>query len=88
METTTYTYARQHLKMVMDKVCADRAVTAITRGGEADVVMMSKADYDALQETLYLLSSPANAKRLLAGIKQKGGSRYASVADFEKAFLK
>ena len=36
--------------------------------------MMSLAEYESLQETAYLLRSPANAKRLLAAIEAlKGG---------------
>lgn len=81
LDTTTYTYARQHLKAVMDKVCADRGVLAITRGGDADVVMMSKTEYDALQETLHLLRSPANAARLAAAVKSKRGKTYISLDD-------
>ncbi|RYE07072.1 MAG: type II toxin-antitoxin system prevent-host-death family antitoxin, partial [Sphingobacteriaceae bacterium] len=35
-----------------------------------DVVVISKADYDSMQETFYLLKSPANAKRLLESLAQ------------------
>jgi len=31
--------------------------------------MLSLADYESLQETAYLLRSPANAKRLIASIE-------------------
>jgi hypothetical protein len=33
------------------------------------VVVMSQADYDGMQETLHLLSSPKNAQRLLSSPK-------------------
>jgi antitoxin YefM len=35
-----------------------------------EVVVLSKEDYTGLQETLYLLSNPNNAKRLKASLKQ------------------
>ena len=49
----------------MDKVCHDRAPIIITRKCEQAVVMLSLEDYEALEETAYLLQSPANAKRLI-----------------------
>lgn len=33
------------------------------------LVIMSKEDYDSLRETLYLLSSPANAERLRRAVE-------------------
>jgi antitoxin YefM len=42
----------------------------ITRNGDKAVVMLSLEDYKALEETAYLLRSPANARRLLNAIAQ------------------
>lgn len=36
----------------------------VTNKSGEDVVIVSKADFDSIQETMYLLSSPANAERL------------------------
>lgn len=66
MDAISYTAARENLAATMDKVCADRAPVIITRNRDQAVVMLSLADYEALEETAYLLQSPANAKRLLA----------------------
>jgi len=41
----------------------------ITKNRDQSVVMLSLAEYESLQETAYLLRSPANAKRLLAAIE-------------------
>ncbi len=35
-----------------------------------DAVLMSRDDYDALQETAHLLRSPMNARRLLESLEQ------------------
>jgi antitoxin YefM len=76
MDTVTYSHTRQHLAAIMDRVSDNRAPVLITRQNGEPVVMMSLADYDALEETAYLLRSPKNAKRLIASIEQlrdKGG---------------
>jgi antitoxin YefM len=65
MEAISYTAARENLAATMDKVCQDRAPVIITRKRDQAVVMLSLEDYEALQETAYLLQSPANAKRLM-----------------------
>ena len=64
MDVTTYTNARANLKTLMDKVNDDRAPITITRNGGEPVVMISLADYMALDETAYLTASPANKKAL------------------------
>ena len=77
MDTITYTSARAHLAKTMDQVCDDHEPVIITRNGERSVVLLSLEDFKALEETAYLLRSPANAKRLLAAIEQlsQGGGQ-------------
>lgn len=68
MDAISYTAARENLASTMDKVCSERAPVVITRKREQAVVMLSLEDYEALEETAYLLRSPANARRLLDAI--------------------
>lgn len=68
MDAMTYTTARANLAKTMDRVCNDHEALIITRNGEQSVVMLSLEDYKALEETAYLLRTPANAKRLLSAI--------------------
>ena len=70
MDTITYTTVRANLASAMDKVCNDHEPLIITRNGEQSVVMLSHEDFKALEETAYLLRTPANAKRLLAAAAQ------------------
>jgi antitoxin YefM len=70
MHAITYTTVRANLASVMDRVCDDHEPLIITRNGEQAVVMLSLEDYKALEETSYLLRTPANAKRLLAAVTQ------------------
>ena len=77
MKAITYTAAREELASTMDQVCRDRAPILITRNRNQSVVMLSLADYEQMEETAYLLRSPANARRLLSAIGslQKGKGR-------------
>ena len=70
MQTVSYTKARQTLAELMRSANADHAAVHVTQKSGDDVVIVSKTDYDALQETLYLLSSPANARRLNEAISE------------------
>lgn len=70
MDAITYSHTRQHLAEIMNKVSDDRAPVLITRQSGKPVVMMSLDDYNALEETAYLLRSPKNAKRLMAAVEQ------------------
>jgi antitoxin YefM len=70
MDVITYSDTRANLKEIMDRVVADRVPMLVTRQKAEAVVMVSLADWNAMEETLHLLSSPANAKRLRASIKQ------------------
>ena len=70
MDAITYSAARANLANTMDRVCNDHEALIITRNGEQAVVMLSLEDYNALEETAYLLRTPSNAKRLLAAAAQ------------------
>jgi antitoxin YefM len=70
VDAISYSAARANLAKTMDRVCDDHEPLIITRNGEQSVVMVSLADYKALEETAHLLRSPANARRLLAAIGQ------------------
>lgn len=69
METINYSHARQNLAKTMDKVEENRSPLLITRQSGEPVVMMSLSEFNALEETAHLLSSPANADRLALSIK-------------------
>lgn len=73
MDAISYTKARANLAETMERVCEDHAPVIITKKEEHAVVMMSLADYQALEETAYLLRSPRNARRLLEAMAQLEG---------------
>lgn len=75
MDAITYSTARANLSGTMEKVCEDHSPVIITRKGGGSVVMMSLDDYEALEETTYLLRSPKNARRLLESIAELDSGR-------------
>jgi len=70
MNVITASEARATLKQTMDTVCRDHMPTIVTRQRGEPVIMMSLADYNSMQETLYLLSSENNARRLRESVAQ------------------
>jgi antitoxin YefM len=76
MDAISYTAARTNLAKTMERVCEDHSPVIITRSKSPSVVMISLEDYEALQETAYLLRAPKNTRRLLesvAELEQGGG---------------
>jgi antitoxin YefM len=65
--------ARARLFPLIQQVNDDHVPVRInSRGG--DVVLMSAEDFDSWQETIYLLRSPANARRLMEAVaRDKSG---------------
>ncbi len=70
MNAISYTEARNKLATTMDRVCDDRTAVIITRQNAESVVMMPLAEYQAIQETAYLLRSPANAEHLARSLAE------------------
>ena len=75
MNAIPYTRLRSNLASEMDRVCQDHAPIIVTRRASSSVVMISLDDYEALEETSYLLRSPKNARRLLESIEELEAGR-------------
>ncbi len=65
----TASEARRNLFPLIEQVNDDRTPVEIT-SRRGDAVLMSRADYEALEETAHLLRAPANARRLLESLQQ------------------
>jgi antitoxin YefM len=70
MKAISYTAARENLAKTMKKVCEDHDPIIIIRRNNDAVVMISLEDYEALNETAYLLHSSKNTSRLLESIEE------------------
>ena len=77
MDAISYTAARANLAKTMDRVTENHEAVIITRQTGQAVVMMSLEDFNAWQETTYLMRGPANAKRLIESVEQAraGGAK-------------
>jgi antitoxin YefM len=78
MSHVSFTVLRQQMAKYFDRVAEDREPLVVTRqGGKENVVVMSEAEFAGWQETVHLLSSPKNAERLAASLRQAraGGAR-------------
>jgi antitoxin YefM len=70
MTVINYTEARNNFKSVLDTVVNDADYTIINRRDAEDAVVMSLDYFNAMQETLHLLKSPANVAHLEKSIAQ------------------
>jgi antitoxin YefM len=75
MLVETFTNARNNLKAVLDRVVADHAPVKISRQRGEGVVIISESDWESIEETLYLLSSPRNAANLAESIAELDAGR-------------
>ena len=79
--STTYSQLRSNLKRALDAVCADREPLRVERRRGGSVVVVDEEDFNALEETAYLLRSPENARRLLSALHggRSSDRKFASV---------
>ncbi len=72
MKAVTYTNARKNLKALIHAVCknSEPAIIVNNQAEEEQAVLISLADYQSMEETAYLLSSPANRAHLERSLKQ------------------
>jgi antitoxin YefM len=75
MDVMTFTETRQNLKDVMDRVVRDRAPVVVSRRKAEAVVMISLSEWSAMEETVRLMSSPANAVRLRDALRDLDAGR-------------
>jgi antitoxin YefM len=79
MQAITYSEARHNLKNVMDEACSNHEPILITRSKRESVVLLSLEDYESLMESEYLLSSPANAARLMQSLEEARAGKRTSM---------
>ncbi|MCC8374704.1 MULTISPECIES: type II toxin-antitoxin system Phd/YefM family antitoxin [Photorhabdus] len=75
MDTISYSAFRTHLASTLDKVNDDHKPILITRQNGKPAVVLSLEDFQAYEETVYLMASPKNAARLSQAIAEVEAGR-------------
>ncbi len=70
MEVLNYTEFRKNLAQSLDKVNDDAETVIVSRTKGKNVVVMGLSEYNSLMETLHLVKSEANRKRLQDAIDE------------------
>ena len=70
MDAINYSDLRQNLKKYLDSVFNDHEPLIVTRKNNENVVILSVDDFNALNETQYLLSTKNNADHLQDSLDQ------------------
>jgi antitoxin YefM len=70
MIAANYTEFRKELKDYLDSVELNNETLIIKRGSGKGTVLISLEEYNSIMETLHLLSSKKNARRLYESIEQ------------------
>lgn len=79
----SYSEARANLARLWDKIVEDRDFLVLQRRGQEDIAMLPADELSSLLESIHLLRSPANAKRLLGAI-QKAKDNQGTVETIEQ----
>jgi antitoxin YefM len=72
MRTASFTEFRQNLKDHLQAIEDDQDILVLSGPKKKDFVVLTLEQYEAMEETAHLLSTPANAARLAKGLKEVG----------------
>jgi len=76
MEAVLYSHARNNLRTLIDRVCDDMDEYLITTKDDKTAVLLSYDEYQSMKETLYLMGSTTNKRRLDEAIEQIENSQF------------
>lgn len=78
MEVLNYTEFRQNLAKSLDRVNDDAEIVIVSRSKGKNVVVMDLDEYNAINETLHIVKSEVNRKRLQEAIDEMNSGVYHS----------
>lgn len=70
MKTTSFTDFRQNMKHHLEAIEKDQDILVLSGPKNKGFVVLTLDQYEAMEETAHLLSTPANAARLAQGLKE------------------
>jgi antitoxin YefM len=78
MITVNYTDARNQLAGLMETASRDREPITITRNGAGKVVLLAIEEYEAMETTLHLFSTRANADQIQQSLADHAAGKVQS----------
>lgn len=79
MHTINFTDARKNFAETMKRVTDDAEPVRVMRRDAPDIVMIDAGEYEALIETVYLFSNPANAEHINESMRQAERGEFVEV---------
>jgi antitoxin YefM len=76
MNAISYSKITKSFTDMMVRVCEDHEPLIVTHQKSPPVVMLSLEDYNAMEETMHLLSNPSNAMHLRESISEFENGNY------------
>lgn len=73
MKTASFTEFRQNLKEYLQSIEDNQDVLLLSGPRKKSFIVLTLGQYEAMEETAHLLSTPANAARLTQGLREAGG---------------
>ena len=77
MQLVNYTEFRNNLAENLNMVNDNSEIVLVSRSKGKNVVVMSLEEYNAIQETLHLISSKVNQKRLDEAIEEMRSGKFS-----------
>ncbi len=84
MNTTTVGSAKQNLEILIEQVESDAEPILIMLDEDRKAVLMSEREFNSWQETIYLLSNPANAEHLRKSLAEADSGLFGERELIEK----
>ncbi len=84
MKEISYSEVRQNLSEILNEVCANKMPICITRRNGDKAVIVSADEYEAMDETAYLMRTKANIKYLKQSIQQADNKELFSIDELDK----
>ncbi len=76
MQVLNYTEFRKNLAKSLDMVNDDAETLIVSRSKGKNVVVVGLAEYNSMVETMHLMGSEVNRKRLQEAIDEMNGGQY------------
>jgi antitoxin YefM len=84
MEVLNYTEFRKKMKESLDSVSDDNNIVVVSRSKNKNVVLLSLDEYNSWNETMHLIKSDKNRKRLDEAITEMKKGKSAKKSLIEK----